>query len=206
LVKIPVLARYVACFLVLLAAAGCVATRMKDVWQAPSFERKQFDKVLVVAFTANKTNRILFEQGFVRHLREAGLEASSSYDVVSKEFPNRESIAAYVKAHGLRYVVVSRFHNYKEDKEYVPAQIRVNYSGPYYHPYYRGYWDSYGSVSVRETGAFVDKTTEIMLATSIYDVSTEELVWIGHSKTFEVGAVSFSADELAGEVISHIGR
>ena len=65
-----------------LALTACSSTKLTDSWQAPTLHRAQMDNVLVVAITANMTNRILFERGFVEALKNRGIKATASVDVI----------------------------------------------------------------------------------------------------------------------------
>ena len=76
----------------LFVLAACSSTKITDSWQAPTLHRSQMDDVLVVAMTANATNRVLFERGFVDALKNNGLRATASFDVIGSSAPTRESV------------------------------------------------------------------------------------------------------------------
>lgn len=183
--------------------AACASATLSDVWQAPDFRQRQLGDVLVVGFSANKTGRIAFEQGFVRHLRDRGIRAESSYNVVMREFPTRAAVDDYVHRAGIRYVVLAKYTGVNEHIEQVPAQLRVNYYGGYY-PRFSGYGEYWGSTSVRYNEAYTDKRSDVLLETSIFEVASEKLVWEGRSKSFEAGSVSHAANELAGVILKKI--
>ena len=90
--------------LLLVALSGCSTTKLTDSWQAPGFQRKSMDKVLVVAMTANPTNRILFEEGFRKALQDKGIQATASHTAIGDAMPNRETVTAYVQKHGIDFV------------------------------------------------------------------------------------------------------
>lgn len=52
--------------------------------------------------------------------------------------------------------------------------------------------------------AYTEKQFNVILSTTIYDSETKKPVWIGRSKTYEVGSVSYVADELASQMIRKI--
>ncbi|HSC76277.1 MAG TPA: hypothetical protein VLB90_08590 [Pseudomonadales bacterium] len=192
-------------FSLLLALAGCGYTKLTDSWQSPSFQRKQLDNALIVAVTPNKTNRILFENGFLDALRSDGVHAIASYNVIGSSTPTREAVTAYIAKNNIQYVIVARYGGKETTATHVPASVINYYSGPYY-PYYGSHWDRYGNTSTMTREAYVDTRSEVVLTTSIYDVKTEQLVWVGRSKSFEANSVSHAANELAGRVIDSIHR
>lgn len=190
--------------LLFMALASCGAITVTDAWQAPGFKRKAMDKVLVVAVTENKTNRILFEKGFSSELAKKGIQATASYDVIGGATPTREAVAAWLANNSdVSYVIVTRYGGMETQNEYVPESVRTYYTGPYY-SHYGSYWNNYGSTQTMTREAYVDTKSTVMLTTAIYDVRTEGLVWTSRSKAFEVGAISSAAKELAQRMVRRI--
>lgn len=194
--------RWLSCCL-LLALTGCGYTSLTDAWQSPGFQRSQLDNVLVVAVTPNKTNRILFENGFKEALGKDGIKTTASYTVIGSNTPTREQVSAYITKANIQYVIVARYGGKETTATHVPESVRTYYTGPYY-PYYGSNWDRYGNTSTMTREAYVDTRSEVVLTTSIYDAKTEQLVWVGRSKSFEANSVSHAANELAGHVINNI--
>jgi hypothetical protein len=159
------------------------------------------DDVLVVAVTANPTYRVLFERSFVQALKEKGIDATASIDVIGDAMPTREKVAAHLK--DVRYVVATRYGGSQITKEVVPEQVRTYYVGPYY-PTYSSYWDYNTITMTRES--YVEQTTTTMLTTSIFDARSEELVWAGRSKSFEMDSLNYAAEDLARQIVSDIKR
>ena len=52
-----------------LLLGGCSTTSLQDHWQADSFSRNDLDNVLIVAVTANNTNRFIFESEIERGMK-----------------------------------------------------------------------------------------------------------------------------------------
>jgi hypothetical protein len=183
------------CGWLLLALAGCSATSLTDSWQAPSLHRQTMNDILVVAVTPNMTNRILFERGFVDELKAKGFNATASYDVLGQTAPTREAVTAYVKKSNIKYVMASRLGGAEVTRELVPESVYTYYT-------YAGYWSGYGTTMTRES--YIDTTTTYVLTTSIFDAKTEDVVWVGRSKTFEVSSIAYEASELARQVVKNI--
>jgi hypothetical protein len=189
--------------LLLVALSGCSTTKLTDSWQAPGFQRKSMDKVLVVAMTANPTNRILFEEGFRKALQDKGIQATASHTAIGDAMPNRETVTAYVQKHGIDFVVVSDYAGTTVTKWVVPESVRTYYTGPYY-PTYSGYWSGYGNTITMTRQSYVDEKKTTMLSTSIFEVKSEDLVWVGRSKSFNVDSIASDANDLANQIVSEI--
>jgi hypothetical protein len=188
--------------LALLMLAGCTTTNLTDSWQAPGFQRKSMDNVLVVAVTTNSTNRILFEEGFINALRSNGVHATASHSAIGNAMPDRDNVTAYVQSNDIAYVVVTDYNGIEITKWVVPESVRTYYTGPYY-PNYHGYWDSYNTITMTRE-SYVDEIATVMLSTSIFATDTGELVWVGRSKSFNVDSVVDDAHSLASQVVGNI--
>jgi len=187
---------------VLLAAlCSCSTTKLTDSWQSPALHRKAMNNVLVVGMLPTTGNRVLFERGFIEALQSKGIQATASYDVIGDKMPTRESVMNYLATSDTRYVIVSQFGGMQVTKERVPESVRTYYTGPYY-PTLGGYWDQNTFTMTRQS--YVDQTTSVLLTTSIYDVKTQDLVWVGRSKTFEVSSIVYEANDLAHLVVNAI--
>ena len=181
----------------LIVLGGCSSTSLTDSWQAPALHRDAINDVLVVGVLSNinMTNRILFERGFVDALKGKGINATASYDVLGQGALTREAVTAYVKKNNIKYVLASRFGGVEVVKELVPESVYTYYT-------YASYWSGYGITMTRDS--YVDTRTSVVLTTSIFDAKTEEVVWVGRSKTFEVGSISYEASELAHQIVKSI--
>lgn len=181
--------------------SSCSTTSLTDSWQSPALQRKELDHVLVVGMLPSSGNRVLFERGFIEALQSKRIQATASYDVIGDTRPTRESVMKYLSTSDTRYVVVAQFGGMQITKERVPESVSTYYSGPYY-PTFGGYWDQNTVTMTRES--YVDQTTKVLMTTSIYDVKTQDLVWVGRSKTFEVSSIVYEANDLARQVVNSI--
>jgi len=93
--------------------------------------------------------------------------------------------------------MASRLGGAEVTRELVPESVYTYYT-------YAGYWSGYGTGVTMTRESYVDTTTTYVLTTSIFDAKTEEVVWVGRSKTFEVGSISYEASELAHQVVKNI--
>lgn len=207
----------------MIALTGCSTTQMTDTWQEPEFHGKDMQKVLVVAVASNTTNRFLFETGFIAALNQKGIDATASFTVLGDELPTKESVEAHLNDSDYDHIIVTALGRVDIETDYVPERVRTYYTGAYY-PHWSGYWGGAGvavgsggvglstgyygggSVTTMTREAYTDTQTNVILTTSIYEMQTEQLAWVGRSKTFEVGSVSDMADSLAKQMIRKIKR
>lgn len=211
---IPASLRNALYLLLLVALSGCGSTTLTDSWQAPGFERQSMKQVLVVGVTANITNRVLFERGFVKELASKGIQATASVDVIGKARPTKASVMAYLQNHAASHVIVTHHDGTHTTAEYVPPSSTTYYTGPFYSgpSYYRGpmyptfgdYWGRYGNTVTLTQDAYVSTRTSVILTTSIFDVKTENLMWTGRSETYQTSSIAADASILAKKIINNI--
>jgi len=189
--------------LALLLAACVSGTKLEDSWQSENLDKKKLDNVLVVALTSNISTRILYEEEFAKIFTNRGVTAIASYDEIGDDTPKREDVVAYVKDHNIDYVLVTRMGGLDISKDYVPPRSVTYYSGPFY-PTMGDYWVE--PVATFNQAEHNITHVNVVLTTSIYDAASEELVWVGRSKTFNVESVSIVAKDLAKEIDQTIHR
>ncbi len=191
---------------VALLLSGCVtATKLVDHWQDENFSRNELNNVLIVAVTNNSTYRFLFETEIERRILKSGLNGITSLRALGDKFPKKEAVLAYVEKNDIDYVMVTSVADVETVTERVPESVRTYYTGPYYSSigyYYGGMSDSI--TMVRES--YTDTRTTIVLVTTIFDIKTQEPVWVGHSRTFEPGSVAKLAGDIARATWTHISR
>ena len=197
---------------VVLGLSACSSTKMRDVWQDEKFSRGDVKDMLVVGFTSNVTNRMVFEREFVYQLEKRGVQAKASYKALGKHMAVKEELVAYLKEHDFSYVMVTYAGSQEVDKTYIKPTV-TNYVtngypyagyGAYGYGYssFGGYWG--GNVTTIQTPGYFDETTKTILITSIYEAKTGDIVWTGRSSTFEAQSVSRVTDEVAKVVWDHI--
>ncbi len=187
-----------------MALTGCGTTHLMDTWQAPEFKRNDLQQVLVVAATSNATNRVIFESTFVAELQKQGISATPSIKAIGDGNPSKEAVLEFIKQGNVDHVVAVQVGAYDVQVDRVPESVMTYYTGPYYAPYL-GYWGAWGGNTVTMTReSYIDTQTNVILTTSVYDAQTQQLVWGGRSKSYDVAAISQIANELATQMIKHI--
>jgi hypothetical protein len=196
------MAAFIWISLVGLLLASCSSTSLKDSWQAEDFSAKQFNHVLIVALTSDKSNRLMFENAFAETFSKKGIQATASHELIGTSYPTMEAVEAHVKKSEYDYMLVTKVGGIKVEKDYVAPKAVTYYTGPYY-PRYHDYWHDYNTVTLTQEG-YVDTRTDLMLTTTIYDMKTEEPVWIGRSETFDSSSVSKTGEDLSAQVVGKI--
>jgi hypothetical protein len=173
-------------FGILLAGAmlvvACATTQLTSVWKDPSYQARPA-KVMVIGLAKKPEIRRLFEDEFVRQLKEHGTEAIASYTVLAdKQQDDQAAIAAKVKELGADSVLLTRLVNKKTVQVYVPG---TSYSpSPNY-----GTWPAYygyGYSNMYSPG-YVAEDQYMVIETNLYDAANEKLVWTAASETMMGG-------------------
>ena len=195
-------------FVILLMSllSACGTTRVMDTWQAPEFKRDDMKQVLIVAATSNTTNRVIFETTFAAELKKHGIEVVPSIKAIGDAAPTKEAVIDFVKQGKVDHVIAVQVGAFDIEVDRVPESVMTYYTGPYYAPYL-GYWGAWGGNTVTMTReSYIDTQTNVILTTSVYDAKSQQLVWGGRSKSFDVTAVSAIADELAKQMIKNMNN
>ena len=158
--------------------AACATTQITSVWKDPSYQARPA-KVMVIGVARNALNRRLFEDEFVRQLKERGTEAIASYTVLSdKQQDDQAAIAAKVKELGADTVLITRLVSKKTVQYYVPGT--VYYPPPYYYnwPDYYGYGYRY-----LYSPGYIAEDQYAVIETNLYESGSDKLVWAATSET-----------------------
>ena len=95
--------RLVVLALLVVPALGAKQVRLIDQWRNPSFERRAFQKFLVVGIADDIEVRKQFENKFVSHLRGRGAQALVSYVAAPDltALPSRDQIIQFIAGEGV---------------------------------------------------------------------------------------------------------
>ena len=162
-------------------AAGCASTRITSEWRDPALADVPFRKVLAVFQNADPGLRRIAEDEMARDI----LNAVPAYTVLrDDEMRDLAKVKARVRALGFDSSVVMRVVGVEHPRSYVPSQV---YTVPgYYHGFW-GYW-GYGWTTVYEPG-YLRNDRVVRIATNVYSVPDDKLVWASESETFNPASV-----------------
>lgn len=165
-------------FAALLAAllGGCATTQVTSAWKDPEFSRVTFNKVLVVFQNADPGLRRALEDEMARDIPN-GVPAHTLFS--DAEIQDVERVRLRVREQGFDSAVVMRIVTVDREVTYSPARM---YVVPGYYRGFYGYW-RYGWGTVYDPG-YLRTDRIVHIATNVYDVRADKLVWASQSETF----------------------
>jgi hypothetical protein len=156
---------------------------------------KSVSNILVIGLTykGNEEIRRSFEDKFVAQLKAAGIEAISSGDAISIPADMKLEKDEILKAVGKfnnDAVIITHLVDKEEKEAYTSSGRR--------HGRYYGYYGwAYGYSSTSAT---------VRLATNLYDVRTEKLIWSGKSETLDPDSTKQMIDDVIKVVIKDLQK
>ncbi len=167
--------------LVGIVACSIRTTDLTDSRIWPENSSGEISKILVVGVSDNHSVRNLYEREMQQRLQKHGVVVMRSLDKMPKDAViEREAFETYFKSEGIDAVLVSQVVDvenvgvYSEGYEYAQPPVALN-------SYYDYYTNAYYNVS--EPGHF-DYAKILKVESNLFDVSSEQLVWQCHSKSF----------------------
>ena len=182
-------------YILLLAAAllaalagGCASTEIVSAWRDPGLSRVPFRKVLVVFQHSDPALRRQAEMTMAADIPNA-VPAHAIFS--DEEVRDIERVKGRVRQEGFDSAVIMRVVSMNREVSYVPGRL---YAVPsYYHGFY-GYW-GYGWRSVHEPG-YMRADRVVTIATNVYSVADDKLVWASQSETFNPGSLRNAVHEV----------
>lgn len=183
------------------AMAACDTTSIKDTWKDPQYSGPPLRNVLVLGVSKSAANRRVFEDGFTRALREAGLTALPSYPLLPDdgEIPHDRIKRAVAQA-GVDAVLVTRVLRVDRNIQTSPASMGVGIGvGRGFGRYHGGYSGYYGSAwNAMDVYEYEVSTIE----STLWDVKSDKVVWSGTSEASEPKDVAQLTASLAKTLIA----
>ena len=178
---------------------ACSGTKLTHTWMDETFHGKPVSDILVIGVTYKKENRQSFENKFVAQLKATGVEAVSSSDVIPIPADLELEKGAILKA-------VNKFKN---DAVIITHLVGVGEKESYTAPErnqgdYYGYY-GWAFSSTHEPGYYRTHTL-VRLATHLYDVKTEKLIWSGESESLDPDSTNQIMDELIEVLIKDLKK
>jgi hypothetical protein len=151
-----------AALITLLVMTSCApTTKLTSLWKDERYD-KPLKKVMVIGVAEKPVNRRNFEREFTYQLKERGVDAVPSFQILpSEEMLEKDIIVSKIKELDIDTVLITSL----TDKRVVNTQVR----------YYKVYAGSYRAV-------YKDKL--VSLETNLFDSKKENLIWSAMSDTF----------------------
>ena len=178
---------------------ACGGTKLTTTQVDEARREKPVSDVLVIAISYEEELRHSFEDEFVAQLKTAGIEAISSADVIpisEKQQLEKDAILKVVNKFENDAVIITHLAGVDE-KEIItrsPAGSR-GYYGHYLCAYCNAYEPGYSSTRIT-----------VRLATNLYDVKTEQLIWSGKSETLRPDSINQIIDDVIKVVIKDLQK
>jgi len=173
----------VACALVALLCS-CAATSVKKTWKSPQFQGKPVSKIAVLTVDDRGYLRRGFENRFTSQLKEAGVTAIPSYELLSLPEINRDKPAAAerLRSAGAEAVIIMRL----VDMTTYYREVRPG--GERYAETITGFettgWYNYYSVAYTDMSpTYGNEKLHIYLQTGLFDLATTKCLWSGLTET-----------------------
>lgn len=188
-------------FVIPFICAACSSTKKStDVWvNEEKIKGKSFDKVFIIAMTADVEARSTIENDLANMAASRGHKVVKSSDVIpislqDPKLPTKDEVISKIKETGCDGAFVASVLKKEETIGYTPGTSAyavnpyVGYSGTI--TGYYSYW--YPSVS---TASYYDHEKTYFVRSNLYDVATEEIMWSVQSKVFSPSSIKkFSKD------------
>ena len=163
---------------------SCAATSVKKTWKAPEFQGRPITKIAVLTVDDRGYLRRGFENRFTAQLKEAGVSAIPSYELLSLPEINRDKPAAAerLRSAGAEAVVIMRLVD-------VTSYYReVRPGGERYAESITGFettgWYNYYSVAYTDMSpTYGNLKQHIYLETVLFDLGTTKRIWSGLTET-----------------------
>lgn len=177
-------------FAALLAAiaGGCASTQITSSWRDEDLAKVPFRKVLVVFQHSDSRLRHALERRMASDIPNA-VPAHAIFS--DEEVRDVEKVKARVREQGFDSSIVMRLVSVDREVSYRPGRI---YAVPgFYHGFY-GYW-GYGWRTVYDPGYYRSDRV-VNIATNVYSVADDKLVWASQSETFNPSSLRDAVDDV----------
>ena len=194
------------------------STHIVSSWTNEDYQKKSYEKVMVLGVSDNNSARGAVESALVKRLTENNIPAVSSLnlfpDALKNKLLSKEEIVSKLKSKNIDALLVVSLLDIKEEQNYVPGHtytepvhsyhnhpaVYYNSRYPYYNTSYYGYYST-AYRTVHEPGYYVN-TKKIYLETNFYSVEMEGLVWTAQSESIDPNNVGELSIQYAEIVVS----
>lgn len=186
----------VCLILSLVLLASCTSTKVVEHWSDPDFDAK-LKNIMVLSLNQSVKSRRVFEDGFLKALKQRGIQSSGSYKLLpSNEDLNKEKVKAAIAGSDIDGVLVLRPVKITKEESYQRPATGSKHTE--FYAYVGRYGSSYDPVAVEDT--------VVHLETNLYAVDGEQLVWSGKTESFNPSDVKTLLTEMAEKILNEIGR
>ena len=182
------------------------STAITGSWDKPGVVQ-QYDDILVAVLTSTTSSRSAIEEEIVRQLRDEGVGASQSIEILPPRFiedqDERRNILGAIQTDGMDAILTVSLIDKDTDMRYVPG-------GAAYAPYpaygfYGTFWGYYNYWYPRfSSPGYYTEHDVYFMETNLYDAETEELVWSAQSETYNPVNLETFSENFAEEIVEEL--
>lgn len=190
---------------------ACSSTKLLSSWKG-NIPENTTDKILVFSLigkTAGGTYQDGFEDAVVLHLKSAGVNAYSAYDIFGPSAlkkSNKEELAKKIREDKYTGVLLLVFKDKDQTDEYVPPTTTTYavptgpvFYDPWFHPYFSCYNYYYDQITT--PGYWTTTTTYILEARLYYAMDENDAIYVATTATQDPSDVQSAAKEFARTII-----
>jgi len=200
--------------------SGCAKTKLDNSWSDP-MNKTSYKHIMVIGITPNKLNRRAYESGFVADLRESGIEAQTSFSLISQQdqldFGNvekgtfRRVVEKAIKDSNVDAVLITHVAYVEGTEVYQPSMdYQPDYAASGYYGGMPGYgyggmygYGGYVTTYVQQPGTYVEEK-DYTLDSRLFDAKTEEVVWTARSKSYSPDSIEQTIHDITKLLIENL--
>jgi hypothetical protein len=160
----------------LVIQVGCTTTQFKSVWKEDAFDGP-LKSILVVGIAERNDIRRFFEKEFAKLFNDRNVRAMASAEIIPvKEELNRDTVLTAARENGMDIILVTHL---------ISLGTKTTYRIPTNEAKFNAYYN-WAFAYVNGPNYYAQGSTNVVMATNIYEVKTEELIWSARTKTIDV--------------------
>ncbi|MBW1841188.1 MAG: hypothetical protein JRI75_05285 [Deltaproteobacteria bacterium] len=187
--------------------SACATTKLTEVWKDKSYTGGSLKSVMVLGLTENDKTRKMFEDAFSNQFKSRGVEAVASLDAISEDMKltldnvksHKEIIKSAAAKHGMETVLITHLAGIDEKEVYYPGSHDP--MSPGIADFGSFYADAF--TATYTPGRYATHKY-VRLASSLYDVETEKLIWFAQSQHVDPKSVNEMIEALGKAVMKSL--
>ena len=175
---------------------ACASTQLVTEWHDKTYQGGKINKLLVIGVTKNELYRRSYEDGIVKQLQQAGVNAVASYTLMEDlaKYDEKEKLEQAVNKINADGIIVAKLIDVDKSERYIPPSYDVSPSVGYYGGYYGSYR---AAVGVSYQPGYVQKSTTIRIGSEVFSTQSGKLIWAAETESFNPSSYQKVIDELA---------
>ena len=187
-------------------SCGTSSTTITGTWEKETIE-KEYYHILVAALTSNVSVKSTIEQHIEESLRDQGLEASQSIELLPPKFIDddnqKQKIINAIKNDGADAILTVSLIDEDTETRYIPGS--ASYAPYPLYRYYGDFWGYYNHWSPQlYSPGYYSEDKVYYIETNLYDAETEELLWSAQSRTYNPENLSKFSQNFGKEIVQRL--